>query len=116
MALAKIWDIVWDNSIFHWATAIVVFIAVSVELYTVWQYSQSDCGITGAAIKSLKNPKQKEGKNIRRWKQEHLQTNNQGTLIKQDNKYILIKYPEVLSRPVPRSSLRFVTTLCTAMR
>ncbi|BAZ16636.1 hypothetical protein NIES4071_85140 [Calothrix sp. NIES-4071] len=115
MGLAKIWDIVWDNSLFHWATAIVVFIAVCVELYTVWQYWKSDCGITGAAVKSLKNPKQKEDRSIRRWKQEHLQINNEGAVVKQDNKYILIKYPEVLLRPVPRSSLRFVTTLCTAI-
>ncbi|RUT08178.1 hypothetical protein DSM106972_013460 [Dulcicalothrix desertica PCC 7102] len=115
MALAKIWDIVWDNSLFHWATAIVVFSAVSVELYTVWQYWKSDCGTTGAAIKSLKNPNQGEDRSIRRWKQEHLQINNEGAVVKQDNKYILIKYPEVLLRPVPRSSLRFVTTLCTAI-
>ncbi|OKH32430.1 hypothetical protein NIES2101_40700 [Calothrix sp. HK-06] len=115
MGLAKIWGIVWDNSPFHWATAIVVFIAVSVEVYGVWQYYKSDCGITGAAIKSLKNPQQGEDRSIRRWKQEHLQINNEGAVLKQDNKYILAKYPEILSRPVPRSSLRFVTTLCTAI-
>lgn len=78
MGLAKIWGIVWDNSPFHWATAIVVLIAVSVEVYGVWQYCKSDCGITGAAIKSLENPKQGENKSIRFGKQEHLQTNDEG--------------------------------------
>jgi hypothetical protein len=34
---------------------------------------------------------------------------------KQDNLYILTQYPAVLARSAPRSSLRFIPTLCTAL-
>ncbi len=57
MNLAQIWDIVWQNEPFHWAAAVVLFVAIIVELCTLWQYWYSDCGETAAAIKSLKNPK-----------------------------------------------------------
>ncbi|MBD2197546.1 MULTISPECIES: hypothetical protein [Calothrix] len=114
MGIAKIWDIIWDNGPFHWATAFVLIVAVIVEFYTVWQY----CSKTQAAIKSLENPKNsrlQENSNVRRWKDRYLQTDTKGDFKKPDDKFLLIKYPSVLSRPIPRSSLRFVTTLCTAI-
>jgi hypothetical protein len=108
--LAQIWDIVWDSEPFHWATAIVLFLAIVVELYTLWQYWYSECGETADAIQSLKNPKKSQkhdNSKLQQWKDEHLQIKN--------GKFILVNYPSILARPIPRSSLGFVTTLCTAI-
>ena len=35
--------------------------------------------------------------------------------MQKDGNFVLIKYPSVLAHPIPRSSLRFVITLCTAI-
>ncbi|MCV3212577.1 hypothetical protein OGM63_03360 [Plectonema radiosum NIES-515] len=110
MNLAQIWDIVWQNEPFHWATVIVLLVAIIVELYTLWQYWYSECGETADAIQSLRNPNKSQKHDnfkLQQWKEEHLKIKN--------GKFILINYPVVLARPIPRSSLRFVTTLCTAI-
>ncbi|MEH2209883.1 hypothetical protein [Nostoc sp.] len=119
MEIAKIWDIIWDNEPFHWATAFVLVVAIFVELYTLWQYWRSECGITGTSIKFLSNLK--KGKNVklldkvRPWLKEHLGTDDFSRFKQQDGNFILVKYPSVLAHPIPRSSLRFVITLCTAI-
>ncbi|MFH7024547.1 MAG: hypothetical protein ACHBN1_03905 [Heteroscytonema crispum UTEX LB 1556] len=118
MGIAKIWDIVWDSEPFHWATAIVLAIAVIFELYTVRQY-WSKCGETAAAIKFLKilrnNRNQQPTDAVRLWLSKHLGSDDPTGFRQQHDKFVLIKYPSILARPVPRSSLRFVTTLCTAI-
>ncbi|MBD2726544.1 hypothetical protein H6G96_09420 [Nostoc sp. FACHB-892] len=119
MEIAKVWDIIWDSEPFHWATAFVLVAAIIVEFYTLWQYWHSECGITGTSIKFLSNLK--KGKNVklldkvRPWLKEHLGTDDFSRFKQQDGNFILIKYPSVLVHPIPRSSLRFVTTLCTAI-
>ncbi|WP_260445912.1 MULTISPECIES: hypothetical protein [unclassified Nostoc] len=52
---------------------------------------------------------------VRPWLKEHLGTDDFSRFKQQDGNFILIKYPSVLAHPIPRSSLRFVTTLCTAI-
>lgn len=119
MEIAKVWDIIWDNEPFHWATAFVLVVAIFVELYTLWHYWRSECGTTGASIKFLSNFK--KGKNVklldkvRPWLKEHLGTDDSSKFRQQDGNFILIKYPSVLAHPIPRTSLRFVITLCTAI-
>jgi hypothetical protein len=117
--IAKVWDIIWDNEPFHWATAFVLVVAVIVELYTLWQYWRLECGITGASIKFLSNLKNgknvKLSKEVRQWLKDHLGTDDSSRFKQQDGNFILIKYPSVLAHPIPRSSLRFVITLCTAI-
>ncbi|MBG1270388.1 hypothetical protein [Nostoc sp. WHI] len=119
MEIAKVWDIIWDNEPFHWATAFVLVVAIFVELYTLWQYWRSECGITGTSIKFLSNLK--KGKNVklldkvRPWLKEHLGTDDFSRFKQQDGNFILIKYPSVLAHPIPRTSLHFVITLCTAI-
>ncbi len=128
MSLVQIWDIVWDSEPFHWATLAVLFVAVIFECYGVWQYWHSKCGTTAAAIEFLSNlsrvPRDRSvqlpqpPKQIRSWLQNYLGNDNSSRLwqqAQQNEKFILIKYPDVLARPIPRSSLRFVTTLCTAI-
>jgi hypothetical protein len=117
--IAKVLDIIWDNEPFHWATAFVLVVAIIVELCTLLQYWRSECGTTGASIKFLSNLK--KGKNVklldkvRSWLKEHLGTDDFSRFKQQDSNFILIKYPSVLAHPIPRSSLRFVITLCTAI-
>ncbi|MFS0513741.1 hypothetical protein ACEYW6_03330, partial [Nostoc sp. UIC 10607] len=119
MEIAKVWDIIWDNEPFHWATAFVLIAAIIVELYTLFQYWRSECGITGASIKFLSNLK--NGKNVklsnevRQWLKDHLGTDDSSRFRQKDGNFILIKHPSVLAHPIPRSSLRFVITLCTAI-
>lgn len=122
MDIAKIWDIIWDNDYFHWATAFVLVAASIAEFYTVWQYWRSDCGKTEASIKFLSGLK--NGKNlkvidkVREWLKEYLGTDDVSIINRQghkEGKFLLIKYPSVLAQPIPRSSLRFVVTLCTAI-
>jgi hypothetical protein len=117
--ITKVWDIIWHNEFFHWAVAFVLIVAIIVELCTLWQYWLSECGTTGASLKFLSNLK--KGKNVklsnkvRPWLKEHLGTDDSNKFRQQDGNFILIKYPSILANPIPRSSLRFVTTLCTAI-
>jgi hypothetical protein len=39
-AIYKVWDIIWDNDLFHWTTVTVLGVAVAYEIYTVAQYSK----------------------------------------------------------------------------
>ncbi|MEH2395206.1 MAG: hypothetical protein V7K21_27335 [Nostoc sp.] len=98
----------------------MLIVAIIIELYTLWQYCRSECGATEASIKIL----MKKGKNVklsnevRNWLKKHLGTDDLSIISQQaqkDGEFILIKYPSVLAHPIPRSSLRFVTTLCTAI-
>ncbi|MFB2769617.1 hypothetical protein ACE1AT_10045 [Pelatocladus sp. BLCC-F211] len=119
MEILKIWDIIWDNTLFHYATAIVLIFAICVELYSVFRYCLK-FRTTQTAINILEQWRLK-GKNsnpkedIRDWLKKHLGTYELDKIQRRNNKYFLITYPAILSSPVPRSSLRFVTTLCTAI-
>ncbi|MEH2335857.1 hypothetical protein [Nostoc sp.] len=118
--MAKVWNIIWHNEPFHWAIAFVLIVATIIEFYTLWQYWRSECGTTEAAIKFL----MKKGKNVKlldkvsSWLRDHLGTDDLSRINQQaqkNGKFVLINYPSILARPIPRSSLRFVTTLCTAI-
>ncbi|MEH1964581.1 MAG: hypothetical protein V7L05_33090 [Nostoc sp.] len=122
MEIAKVWKIIWHNEPFHWTIAFVLIIAIIIELCTLWQYWRSECGTTETPIKFLSNLKNgKNGKNVKllekdsRWLKDHLGTDDSSRFRQQDGKFVLIKYPSVLAQAIPRSSLRFVTTLCTAI-
>lgn len=125
--MAKVWGIIWHNEPFHWAIAFVLLVATIIEFYTLWQYWRSECGTTGAAIKFLSNLKNdknlkpsnkvnvKPSNGVSKWLKGHLGTDDSSRFKQQDGNFILIKYPSVLAHPIPRSSLRFVITLCTAI-
>ncbi|TVP63911.1 MAG: hypothetical protein EA343_06450, partial [Nodularia sp. (in: Bacteria)] len=117
MEITKLWNIIWDNGPFHWTIAFLLGVAIILEVYTVCKYLWQDLGATKAAIKFLSK---KNGKNVKDndWFKEHFGTDDV-SIIRQERekngKFVLIKYPSVLVRPVPRTSLRFVTTLCTTI-
>nr|WP_228048621.1 hypothetical protein [Nodularia sp. LEGE 04288] len=79
-------------------------------------------GTTKAAIDFLN--KVKKGKYVKpvgkvnEWLEKYLDPEDINIIRKErekNGKFLLIKYPSVLARPIPRTSLRFVTTLCTAI-
>jgi hypothetical protein len=100
---------------------IVLILAICVEFYSVFRYwvkfrtTQTAINLLNKWLKGKNsNP---PGDKVRRWLNDHLGTDQQDRIEqrKKNEKYLLIKYPAILSRSVPRSSLRFVTTLCTAI-
>ncbi|MCF2147913.1 hypothetical protein IQ276_016070 [Desmonostoc muscorum LEGE 12446] len=122
MEIAKIWEIIWDNEPFHFATAVVLLAAIFIESYTLRRYWLSKCGETEAGIKFLSNFKKDQNlkllDKVSPWLEKHLATDELNRIRQQapkNGKFVLIKYPSVLGSPIPRSSLRFVTTLCTAI-
>ncbi len=52
MDIRKIWDIIWDDTPFYYATAIVLILAIFVEFYSVFDYL-SKFRTTQTAIKIL---------------------------------------------------------------
>ena len=121
-AISKVWDIIWDNDLFHWTTVIVLGVAVAYEIYTVidyWRQSNRDI----KAVEKLTELLEKEDKKIKyqnkyldEWIDEHLEieeTENYEPIIT-NKKCILKQYPEILTHST-RSNLRFVGTLCTAI-
>ncbi|MBF2016461.1 MAG: hypothetical protein IGS23_14920 [Rivularia sp. T60_A2020_040] len=113
MNLVAIWNIVWQDTVFHIAIAGVLVIAIIYEIFITAKYLYSGWGKTPKAIKNLRNTRNPD---FLSWKQEHLQTNEQREFVRNnDNKFIIKKYPTVLVRPIPRSPLRFVTALCTSI-
>ncbi|MFN6472370.1 MAG: hypothetical protein RMY36_022245 [Nostoc sp. SerVER01] len=122
MEIVKVWDIIWDSEPFHWATVFVLVAATFIEFYSLWRYWYSECGETKAGIKFLSNFKKdknvKLSDKVSSWLEKHLATDELNRIRQQtqkNGKFVLIKYPSVLASPIPRSSLRFVTTLCTAI-
>ncbi len=116
MGLAHIWNIVWDSkSPFHWVTAAVLFIAIGYEVFTVREYWYSkefhEIADEVKYLKQLITNKDKSDQPRNQWQNDYLGRDRQGKLKQKDDKYILIKKPEILVRPIPRSSLRFVTML-----
>ncbi|HIK28014.1 MAG: hypothetical protein N3E45_16580 [Oscillatoriaceae bacterium SKW80] len=117
MGITKFWDIIWDNTPFHWATVIVFLGAVICESYAVWQYFSQSHKIERAIaflqqFKKGKNPPLSS--EILTWLAEHLKINSTGKPEKKGDKFILLNYPIFLERS-PRSNLRFITALCTAI-
>ncbi|MBE9220000.1 hypothetical protein [Dolichospermum flos-aquae] len=121
-AISQVWDIIWDNDLFHWTTVIVLGVAVSYEIYTVtnyWRQSNIDKKAVEKLSELLRNKERIAGKiknqkkYLDEWIDEHLETENDEPIIT-NNKYILKQYPEILTHST-RSNLRFVGTLCTAI-
>ena len=122
MNIANVWKIVWQDTPFHWAIAIVIFFAIAYEIWTLFKYFYLECGETANGIKYLtkleklpQDKKAKPSKQAYSWLKKHLKPDNRGGYLQNENKFILKKHPTVLARQIPRSSLRFVTTLCTSI-
>ena len=112
MEITKLWNIS-DNVLFYLAIAVVFVVATIIEVRRVSQYLDK----TKAAINFLSH-KNGEYVKVSPWLHEHLDPEDINIVRQKGDKnckFIFIKYPSDLARPVPRTSLRFVTTLCTAI-
>ncbi len=112
MEITKLWNIS-DNVLFYLAIAVVFVVATIIEVRRVSQYLDK----TKAAINFLSHKKGEYVK-VSPWLHEHLDPEDINIVRQKGDKnckFIFIKYPSDLARPVPRTSLRFVTTLCTAI-
>jgi len=105
-----VFNIIWDNDLFHWVTLGVFLLATSWEVYTFVVYCKQAKNDQNA-INELK--RDSTSKKYKEWIDEHLETEN-GEPVRINDKYVLEQYPEILTRPT-RSNLRFVGTLCTSI-
>ncbi|MBE9227327.1 hypothetical protein IQ264_18020 [Phormidium sp. LEGE 05292] len=131
-------EVIWQNSLFHWVTLVLLMFACLIELYStvmyIWKLKSS---ITREAIdylsKSLKTvtvsgketvsldykniPKDNRIK-IFNWFSKHLagrELNDTFIAQLQYGRFVLLQYPVILEKPVPRSSLRFIQSILIAI-
>lgn len=119
MDIATVWNIVWQDTPFHWAIAIILVLFIIIEFSILWEYWHLKCCKTSKGIKFLEELQRgRTSQPPTDWLKKHFETEDANRLQAQyqrHQKFILKKYPTVLARPIPRSSLRFVTTLCTSI-
>ncbi|MGA9380876.1 MAG: hypothetical protein WBV73_19095 [Phormidium sp.] len=128
--------VIWQNSIFHWVTLLLLVFACLIEFYsTVMYIGKLKSSITGEAIAYLKEAKNKDiGREtvnldvnnipkdsrikIFNWLNKHLVGRELNDIFQaqiQFGCFVLLQYPAILEKPVPRSSLRFVQSLLIAI-
>jgi len=127
LGIYKVWGIVWQNDVLHWAIIIVISIAFIYETSTLLNYCQKSNKHKKVIKKldyELKDKSKKENDKRKKrldkwtdehykWMEEHLE-NDKPVTIRNRKKYILKTYPDIFNEST-RSNLRFVATLCTAI-
>lgn len=129
-------EVIWQNSLFHWVTLVLLAFACLIELYsTVMYIGKLKSSITGEAIEYLKEAKNKGigretvnldvnniPKNSRikifNWLSKHLVGRELDDTFQaqlQSGRFLLLQYPAILEKPVPRSSLRFIQSILIAI-
>ena len=130
--------VIWQNSVFHWATLVLLVVGCFIEVYStlmyIWKLKSS---ITSEAIDylsdSLKSvtligketvnldykniPKDSRVK-ISNWLNKHLAGRELNDIFQaqlQSQRFLLLQYPGILEKPVPRSSLRFIQSILIAI-
>lgn len=131
-------EVIWQNSLFHWATLVLLVLACLIELYsTVLYIRKLKNSITSEAIDYLSDslkavtvigreivnldykniPKDSRIK-IFHWLSKHLagrELNDTFQAQLQSGRFVLVQYPGILEKPVPRSSLRFIQSILIAI-
>ncbi|OKH34067.1 hypothetical protein NIES2119_21435 [[Phormidium ambiguum] IAM M-71] len=134
----EILEIVWQNSLFHWIIVLLLVLACLIEVYStvkyIWKLKNS---ITNKAIDYLsynlktvriidKEPVYLDCKNLPKdsrtkifnWLNKNLvgtELNERFQAQLQFGQFLLIQYPAILEKPVPRSSLRFIQSILIAI-
>jgi hypothetical protein len=111
----------------------VVFVAFifAVAIWAIWTEIKSvndykkELKLTEEATECLKKnqlkqeiPHQGVGEEIRKWLFIHVDGQLESSKFiprKEDNRFVLLSYPTILSKPVPRSTVYFVPTLLTTL-
>ncbi|MBE9047155.1 hypothetical protein IQ255_22600 [Pleurocapsales cyanobacterium LEGE 10410] len=116
------------NNIFYIVIVIVAFVIGIVETVSVANYQRKDCDTTKKAIAILQkyqggyikiDKTEKVDKTIIRWLTQYLKGELTSSAFKPEqsksNDFILLAYPSVLGKPVPRSPVSFAPALLTAI-
>ncbi len=113
------------NNIFYLIISIIAFAIGFVETVSIYNYRQKDCQIAQKAIKILKEYKggyikaPDVDKKIVRWLVQYLKGESTPSAFKPEQNrsgdFILLSYPSVLGKPVPRSPVSFAPALLTAI-
>ena len=116
------------NNIFYVVIVIVAFIIGIVETVSIANYQRRDCYTTKEAIKVLTAYQKNNHKYIKtsdvdskvfNWFFQHLKGEfNSSAFTPEQNKrsyFVLLSYPSVLGKPVPRSPVSFAPALLTAI-
>ena len=116
------------NNIFYIVIVIVAFVIGIVETISIANYQRKDCDTTKKAIAILQkyqggyikiDKTEKVDKTIIRWLTQYLKGESTPSAFKPEqsksNDFILLAYPSVLGKPVPRSPVSFAPALLTAI-
>jgi hypothetical protein len=119
--MSQFLSIVWQGEPLQYLIIILFGGAFFIESYSTFQYCNKELKNLANFIEFLQKNQssRKLNKNIV-WLRENVagKINTDGESFspdKQDKLYVFTQYPAVLSRAVPRSFLRFIPTLCTAL-
>ena len=119
--MSQFLSIVWQGEPLQYLIIILFGGAFFIESYSTFQYCNKEIkGLANIIDFLQKNQSSRKlTKNVV-WLRENIsgKVNTDGQSFspdKQDNLYVFTQYPAVLSRSVPRSFLRFIPTLCTAL-
>jgi len=136
--ITELLGIVWQNSLFHWVTLVLLVLACLIEVYSTVNYiCKLKNSTTSKAIDYLsynlktvtlidKEPLYLDYKNIPKdsrskifnWLNKHLvgrELNDRFQAQLQFGQFLLLQYPSILEKPVPRSSLRFIQSILIAI-
>jgi hypothetical protein len=101
--------------------------AIWTELKSVNNYKKNECKLTKGAIECITKNKskqeipigqEKEEKEIIKWLSNHVDGQLESSRFvarKEHDLFVLLSYPTVLSKPVPRSTVYYVPTLLTTL-
>ncbi|MEM7590920.1 MAG: hypothetical protein AAF383_05275 [Cyanobacteria bacterium P01_A01_bin.83] len=116
------------NNIFYIVIVIAAFVIGIVETISIANYQRKDCDTTKKAIAILQkyqggyikiDKTEKVDKTITRWLTQYLKGESTPSAFKPEqsksNDFILLAYPSVLGKPVPRSPVSFAPALLTAI-
>lgn len=136
--ITELLEIIWQNSLFHWIILVLLVLACLIEVYStvnyIWKLKNS---ITNKAIDYLsyslktvtvidketvsldyKNIPKDSRIKISSWLNKHLagtEINDRFQAQLQFGQFLLLQYPLILEKPVPRSSLRFIQSILIAI-
>lgn len=119
--MSQLLSIIWQGEPLQYTIVLLFISAFCVESYSTYQYCSIEIKDLGNVISFLRKNQSLHAldKHIA-WLKENLSgkvSTDRKSFVpdKQDNLYVFTQYPVKLARSVPRSYLRFIPTLCTAL-